>query len=221
MAPSRRLAATPAPVRDVRDRLLQAGLALAEADGLKAVTVRAVARRAEANLGSFVYHFGTRDAFIAELIERWYQPMFDGLQLTAQRNADDPLASLQAVLRQLVAWVVAHRSFLAGLLMDAGSGEGAARRFLQGMDQRHPALLMALLQQAQRRRQVAAGDPGHQLLFLLGALALPLLAVALAARGGTPLPPMLQALDHLAGEPEHVAERVRWALQGLAPRETA
>jgi TetR/AcrR family transcriptional repressor of nem operon len=60
------------PTLTVRERLLQAGLVIAREHGLRAMTVRAVATRAQANLGSFVYHFGTRDTFVAELIERLY-----------------------------------------------------------------------------------------------------------------------------------------------------
>jgi AcrR family transcriptional regulator len=55
---------------DARDRLLRAGHALSRENGISALTVRAVAARAEANPGSFVYHFGTRDAFVEALIER-------------------------------------------------------------------------------------------------------------------------------------------------------
>ena len=65
----------PRPARsaevDSRERLLRAGLALARRSGLKALTVRAVAAKADANLGSFVHHFGTRDAYLEALIERW------------------------------------------------------------------------------------------------------------------------------------------------------
>ena len=65
---------------DTRERLLRAGLALAAARGLNALTVRAVATEAGANLGSFVYHFGTRDAFVEALVERWYAPLMASLQ---------------------------------------------------------------------------------------------------------------------------------------------
>jgi AcrR family transcriptional regulator len=66
-----------------RERLLAAGLELARRDGLKGVSVRAAAASAEVNLGSFVYHFGTRDTFVYELVERWYAPLMASLQLSA------------------------------------------------------------------------------------------------------------------------------------------
>ena len=51
-----------------RARLIRSGTRLARQSGLRALTVRGVCDAAGANTGTFVYHFGTRDAFVAELI---------------------------------------------------------------------------------------------------------------------------------------------------------
>ena len=51
-----------------RQKLLDTGLAIATEKGLRGLTVRELAAAAEVNLGSFVYHFGNRDAFIDELV---------------------------------------------------------------------------------------------------------------------------------------------------------
>ena len=83
--------------------------------GFKALTVRAVAAQAQANLGSFVYHFGSRAAFVDELIERWYAPLFAQLQLSASDGVaaadpdpgiafaarDDPLHQMMFVMTTL------------------------------------------------------------------------------------------------------------------------
>ena len=50
-----------------RQKLLDTGLAIATDKGLRGLTVRELAAAAEVNLGTFVYHFGNRDAFIDEL----------------------------------------------------------------------------------------------------------------------------------------------------------
>ena len=70
-----------------RDRLLEAGHRVVLSHGLRALTVREVAKLAKANLGSFVYHFGTRDAFVSTLIEEWYAPLFAGVSRAAEEDA--------------------------------------------------------------------------------------------------------------------------------------
>lgn len=192
-----------------RDRLLAAGLQLARQAGLKAVSVRAVAAAAEVNLGSFVYHFGTRDAFVYELVERWYAPLMASLQLSAA--GADPL---RGALRQLAHWVAANGRFLALLIRDASAGEGGVRQFLSTMDQRHIALLLGLIQQGQRSGRLRQADPTLQLMFLMGSVALPILMVQ-GLQGVGP-PAFVQRLTALAGDEAAIDARLDWALQGLS-----
>ena len=198
-----------------RERLLRAGLAIARRNGFKAMTVRAVAARAQANLGSFVYHFGKREAFVEELIERWYAPMFEQIRLTAD-GADDALAALRRAILQLVGWIVDNRSFLARLVLDAGAGEAGARRFLRSLDQRHPALLLGLIVRAQRAGQLREDDPRHQLLFLMTTLAAPVLLFHLLGQNVAGSSGLARALAAFTTDPDHVETRLGWALRGLA-----
>ncbi|MFA6262775.1 MAG: TetR/AcrR family transcriptional regulator [Bacteroidia bacterium] len=199
-----------------RDRLLQTGLGLMQSSGIKAVTVRATAAASGVNLGSFVYHFGTREAFVGELLERWYAPLFAQLQRLADVDGDSPLARLRGVLLRLVLWVAEHRGFLGHLLLDAGSGDGAALRFVRSMDQRHPALLLQLIGQAQQAGQLQRGDAMHQMLFLLASAAAPLLMLQLLAERGIAPPPLAAALTAVAADPAQIETRLGWALRGLA-----
>lgn len=59
---------------DSRQKLLTCGRQIIERNGVRGLTVRGVATRAKVNLGTFVYHFGTREAFVAEVLESWYAP---------------------------------------------------------------------------------------------------------------------------------------------------
>lgn len=210
----------PRPARsaevDSRERLLRAGLALARRSGLKALTVRAVAAKADANLGSFVHHFGTRDAYLEALIERWYAPLMAQLQLSAD-GADDPRDALRRVLLQLVRWLIDNRNFLAHLVVDAGAGEAAARRFMRTLDQRHPALLLALIAQAQQAGQLRRAEPLHQLLFLMSTLAAPVLMFHLLGSSGALPAGFARAVSAFVNELPHVQTRLDWALRGLAP----
>jgi AcrR family transcriptional regulator len=69
-----------------RQKLLDTGLAIAADKGLRGLTVRELAAAAEVNLGTFVYHFGNRDAFIDELVELWYAPLYDELKTVAAKG---------------------------------------------------------------------------------------------------------------------------------------
>lgn len=203
------------PDAGTRERLLQAGLCLARDQGLKATTVRAVAERAGANLGTFVYHFRTREAFIEALIERLYGPMFQQLQLTADHGGD-PLHALRSVLLQLVRWVVDNRAFIAHLVLDASAGEAAAQRFLRTLDQRHPVLLLALIRRAQAGGQLGAADPLHQMLFLMSTTAAPVMLFHLLGRRGVAPPALVEALSVFTTDMAQIECRLDWALRGLS-----
>lgn len=201
--------------RPTRERLLAAGLVLARRGGLRALTVRAVAARAQVNLGSFVYHFGSRDAFVVELVERWYAPLFRQLQLDADAP-DAPVQALRHALLHLMDWLVANRRFVGQLLLDAGAGERGARQFLRSLDARHPSLLHALVLRAQDAGSLRRDDAWHQLMFLMSTLAMPVLLFHLAGRGGMPAPDLLQALAALSTDADAIRQRLDWALAGLA-----
>lgn len=199
-----------------RERLLRAGLAIARRSGLRAVTVRGVAARAGANLGSFVHHFGTREAFVAELLERWYAPLMGRLDGAVHADGS-PLRQLRALVMQLASWAVANAAFIAQLVQDAAHGERAARRFLRDMPARHPARVLAAIQKAQTAGEMRREPPTHVLLFILGSLALPALLFS-----GLDLHRILprefsERLRHSAVDLAQIERRLEWVLRGLAP----
>jgi len=199
-----------------RERLLKAGLQVARRQGIQRLTVRAVASLAQANLGTFVYHFGTREAFCGELIERWYAPLWRQLTLTGEAPLD-ALSALRRALLAMVRWLIRHRSFIAHLVLDAGAGEPAARSFLKSLDQRHPALLLQLIQRAQHEGSLRRGDAMHQLLFLMSTLAAPLLLFHLLGQPGLAPQQLANSLRALSSDVAAVETRLDWALRGLAP----
>lgn len=198
-----------------RTRLLRAGLAIARRSGLRAVAVRGVAARARVNLGSFVYHFGSRDAFIAELMEHWYAPFYAALQVTVDREAG-PSERLRTLLGQLADFLLEHRAFVAHVLMDAAAGEAGARRFVHSLAGRHPVLVLQAVLDAQRAGQIVPGAPLNAMAFLFASLGAPLLMLGGAADSGL-LPKVFVAqlrsdvLDRAAAQ-----QRIDWALRALA-----
>lgn len=199
-----------------RDKLLKEGLAIARRSGLRAVTVRGVAARARVNLGSFVYHFGSRDVFVAELLERWYAPLMSEMQIAVDVDRP-PLERLREMLLQFVDWVRANNAFIAHIVMDAASGESAARKFVASLEQRHPALILQAITAAQAAGELRRENPLHVLLFLMSTLALP--AVLFHGVGVGQLFPrdFALAIGPLTIERAPIEQRLSWALQGLAP----
>lgn len=203
-----------------RDRLLRAGLARAKQHGLRALTVRAVAADAGVNLGSFVYHFGSREAFVAELIEHWYAPLMQRTQAMlarAQHVSGDAPVGLRELLLGIADWMLAERVFVGHLVMDAAAGESAARRFLLSSADRHPAIVLRAIVEAQMRGELRQEDPLHLMLALVALIGLPLvLFETLNGRAFLPAP-FADAFERYATDREHLAQRLDWLLRGLEP----
>jgi len=198
-----------------RERLLQVGARQAEHGGLRSITVRGLCEQAGANPGSFVYHFGSRDAFVAEIIEGWYAPMFERLTASAY-GSQRPIERLRALLLQVSDWGARNARFIAHLLADAEAGETAARAFVRTLGGRHPALILQVIRDAQRARELPRGNPLNLMLYLGGTVALPmLLAARLDSTRAVP-PEFMQKLDELARERRYRALRLDWALRGLS-----
>jgi AcrR family transcriptional regulator len=210
--PRRRSKPETPPDPGTREKLLRTGLRLAREVGIKRMSVRAVAAAAEVNLGSFVYHFGTREAFVLELMERWYAPLFSSLELTAAGRDADPL---RQALRQLALWAAENGRFLAMLLRDAASGEGGVQRFLSTMDKRHIAVVLRLIVQGQHQGRLRQAEPTLLLMFLIGSLVLPILMTQ-GLKGLGPKA-FVARLAQLAADEQAIEQRLDWALRGLVP----
>jgi AcrR family transcriptional regulator len=199
-----------------RTALLEAGWRIAERGGLRRLTVRAVAKEARANLGSFVYHFGTRDAFVRELIEAWYAPLFAGVALSAGGEGSAS-ARLRRALEGLIGFALERGAFVARLITDAAGGERAAREFLGSLAGRHPQLLLALAREAQREGSLLDEDPLHMLLFIMSSVGLPLLIASGAPPEALSSSPFAAALARLARDRALAERRLGWALAALSP----
>ena len=198
-----------------RDRLLASGHRVLIKHGLRSLTVREVAAGANANLGSFVYHFGTRDAFVEELIERWYAPLLARVNKVAAEDGR-PMARLRSAILQLVDFSVENDVFMGRILMAAADNDKPACDFVKSLAGRHPRIMLQLVAAAQADGALADHDPMQVLCFLFSAAALPR-RIATAWQGpslfGEPLPP---ALSHVARDRDRMAQRLDWAIRGLA-----
>jgi AcrR family transcriptional regulator len=194
--------------------MLRSGLRLVRAKGLRALTVRAVAADAGVNLGTFVYHFGSREAFADELIERWYAPLWAQLQNTVDVQAV-PLERFRQLVLRLCEWIAGNRAFVGHLLLDAAAREAAALRFLRSLAARHPALILQAIGEAQHAGQLVRADPLHLMMFTMTATGVPiLLAEGLGARRLVPAE-MGRTMLSLALSPAHIEQRLAWVMAGI------
>jgi AcrR family transcriptional regulator len=209
--------ATSAAARlSTREGLLDAGRAIVLAEGFAALTVRKVAAGAHANLGSFVYHFGTRDAYVRELIETWYAPVMSRVTLVVDSDAR-PIDRLRRAILQLIEFGADQEVFVTRVLLAAASGDAPARDFLSSIAGRHPRLLLRLVKAAQSDGTLVREHPIQILMFIFSSVGLPRL-LATAWQG---LPVFGQrlstALIRIARDRERTIQRLDWALHGLSP----
>jgi AcrR family transcriptional regulator len=198
-----------------RDRLLASGHQVVVKHGLRGLTVREVAAGANANLGSFVYHFGTRDAFVEELIERWYAPLLARVNKVVAEDGR-PVARLRSVILQLVDFSMENDVFMGRILMAAADDDKPARDFLKSLAGRHPRVLLQLVAAAQADGALVDDDPMQVMCFLMASVGLPRL-VAAAWQGPSLFGKELSAaLCRIARDRDRMVQRLDWAMRGVA-----
>jgi len=69
-----------APVSDLRSRILAASAALVESEGLAALSMREVARRAGVTHQAPYHHFADRESILAELVKDGFEELADRLE---------------------------------------------------------------------------------------------------------------------------------------------
>jgi AcrR family transcriptional regulator len=200
-----------------REQLLAAGHEIVLRRGFQDLTVREVAAAAGANLGSFVYHFGTRDAFVRTLIEDWYAPLLSRVTGVVD-SGGAPIDRLRNAILQLVDFGMEQDVFMGRVLMAAAAGEKAARDFARSLTGRHPRLLVKLVGQAQADGALVDEHPLQVLCFLMASVGLPRLLAS--AWQGPPLfgKTVSATLSRIARDHDRIVQRLDWAIRGLTPQ---
>ena len=209
--------ASPSARPSTRSQLMAAGRGIVLKDGFHGLTIRAVAAAAGANLGSFVYHFGTRETFVEQLIEEWYAPLLSRVVGVVDSDSA-PVDRLRQAILQLVDFLIDHDAFLTRLFMAALADESSARNFLGSLAGRHPRLLVRLIAAAQTDGSLVEEDPLQVLCFLMASVGLPRLLAA-----GWQGPPLFgrslsAALGRIARNRAKIVQRLDWAIRGLSPQ---
>jgi AcrR family transcriptional regulator len=194
--------------------MLASGRTLYPAHGCAGLSVRMVAEHAGVNPGLFHYHFGSKDEFLRTLLQALYEDMY--AQLTgASQVPGPPLERLRAALLAVGGFLRRHSPEVGRIWADAGQGEPVAVQFVRSNAPRHLTLVTGLLADAELAGELAPMPALQRLVFLLGAVAAPLL-VAERLQGislGDALP-----VDRVASEVQSdaaIAARIDMALGAL------
>ena len=209
------------PGSNIEEALLRSGRTLYARLGGERLTVRMLTEHAGVNLGMFHYHFRTKDAFLRRLFDGMYEEMFAQLSGLAQQRGS-VLQRLRSALFFLGCFVRDHRQLLVRVFADAAAGQPVAAEFLRANAPRHLTLLLDLMDQGERAGVLAPIPPFQRFIFVMGAVAAPVLvAPGMQAIGVAPalLGP---ALRSQIMSDDAIAQRIELALKSLAaPRSRA
>jgi AcrR family transcriptional regulator len=107
---------------DLRRALVDETLKIIDEEGVSTVTMRALAARLGVSHAAPGYHFGSRDALLAEVAAEGFHAFADALDAAA-RAESDPTARLVAVGLAYVAFALDHTSHLR-VMFGRGLPEG-------------------------------------------------------------------------------------------------
>jgi len=205
----------PRPSQNIELALLQSGRALYTERGAARLSVRALAEHAGVNVGMFHYHFKTKDAFLRQLLAGMYEEMFT--QLSGQvSQSGPPLKRLRQALMVLGSFVRDHAPTLGRVMADAAAGEAVAVEFIRSNAPRHLALLLALMDEAEREGRLVPMAPLQRFTFVLGAVGMPLLAACGVQALGVAPRLLGKSLQMQVMGDVAIAERIDLALRALS-----
>jgi len=145
------------PTAGLRDRLLDAATALIAEAGPRGFSLREVARRARVSEAAPYWHFDDKEALLAAVAERGFLELAASMQ-NARPAHDDPLSRFQALGIAYVRFALRHPSYLRVMFGAAAPSRAAHPALLEAAGRTFEVLVAAIVE-AQRARQVVAGDP--------------------------------------------------------------
>ena len=204
----------PRPSRNLDQRLLQSGRRLYPRLGCAGLTVRAVADDAGVAPGMFHYHFESKEAFLRQVLQQFYDEVYARLSERVLAPGE-PLARLRGALQLIAAVLAEHGDTIRRVLADADAGEPVAQAFVRANVPRHLGLLMGLLDEAERAGAVAAQPPWRRMSFLMGGVLAPVLVASRLRPQGPAALPLAAELAAQVLSPEALEARIDMALHAL------
>jgi AcrR family transcriptional regulator len=147
-----------------KDRIIAAATKLLDAGGTSAVTLRAVGDAAGISQSAPYRHFPDKRALLDAIVRQTIQQIRDGVDL-AKSEAESPLSALNLVVGQYYRFArrypVRYRMLLEESRHDTAVGAESRQVFTTVAD---------LVQDAQRSKEIWAGDPGQIVALIFGAV---------------------------------------------------
>jgi AcrR family transcriptional regulator len=204
----------PRPGRNIAQVLLASGRVLYPERGSAGLSIRALTEHAGVTPGLFHYHFSSKEKFLRELLQQFYEEMFGSLS-DRVHEAGPPLQRLRDALLYLAIFVRDHQAVLGRVFSDASAGDPVCAEFVRANAPRHLRLLIELMQEAQAAGELAPVPALQRFVFAMGAVALPLVVVPRIAQLGVAPAMVRRQLKRQVTSDEAIAERVDLALQAL------
>ena len=107
--------------RSTADALVSAGRTLFARHGYDGTSIRALTRRARANLGAVTYHFGSKKALYHAVIASFAKPLRDRIT-NAAAGGGAPVDRLEAVVRAYFTHLAEHPELPRLMLQQLASG---------------------------------------------------------------------------------------------------
>ena len=175
---SKRSTAGPAEVpegaaTDSRQMILETAARLFRHEGYAATTLRAIAAECDMKAGSIYYHFASKEAIVAEVLDIGVQRVFDAVkQAVDALPADTGLAATLrcAIEAHLRALLLAH-DFTSANIRVLGQVPPAVREAHRALRRRYERYWLTLLESLRQRGDIRVGsDLNRTVFFLFGAM---------------------------------------------------
>ena len=209
----------PRPSRSTDKLLISAGRRLLPETGVSGLTLRRVAREAKVNLGMFHYHFGSKREFARRVLRDIYEDFFKDFSMETGADAP-PLERLRRALNALARFARDNRKFILAIVRDVLEEDKEAVEFAKANIPRHMEIIAGLVRECQRRGELKDIPVPLAMSFLLGAAAMPNVAMGVIEKSGARKPFGLtpSALLPLFSSDKSIGLRVDLALDALAAR---
>ena len=207
----------PRPSRNTDRLLIQAGRRLLPETGVSGLTLRRVASAAKVNLGMFHYHFGSKREFARRVLQAIYEDFFKDLRMESGGPAP-ALERLRRALTTLARFARDNRKLLLAILRDVLEGEAEVVDFAKANIPRHVGIIAGLVQECQRKGDMKGMPLPLALSFLLGATAMPNVAMGIieTASAKEPFGLTLKELGPVFISDKAIAARVDMALAAFS-----
>jgi AcrR family transcriptional regulator len=141
---------------ETRSDLLQAAQALFSQRGFDGTSIRAITRKARANLGAVTYHFGSKEALYEAVVDGLANPLREAVAQAAQ-TPGAPLDRIDAVVHAFFAYLRDHPELPRLMIQQLASERPMPVSAQRALQANHGAIA-ALIAEGQRDGTIRGGD---------------------------------------------------------------